>query len=712
VNLRPYQSRAVDFLQSRIGIGARGLVVCPAGGGKTIIGAAALALVSQPWDRIGWACNTREQVEQGEAALKAAGVKAAWVKCVAGISREDTAGLDFLVVDECFQSSTLIDGIPISEIKAGDFVWSFNHPRQTQEKKKVLGTFKRTYNGTFIRFNSSSGAQFACTEGHPIYVSEYGYIPAGRIAELLRMRLRNTAEAEQAQEAPIQVLREQVRHEAQRKNQASSTGFAHLLLLREAGQLRKKECTHGSNANWTPVLLSRLLKGIRQEVVVGDDAKNQSRQIGVASYENDAGESDAESSDGKEGATRSCRADISIEGRQWEDNKTATETTRSHRAPDGIRNTHTGRNGSVFAEPLQGGLGGAEREAFGGSGRQDTPYQKVEILRREEDGSLSVDWLESCEVYKCGSGPRPDWLRGEDTVYNLHVEGNENYFADGVLVHNCHHLPSASWSLIADACTGTIWGLTATPKSPDPERNFWFARFWGEGNTITIPRAEVLEGGHLAHGRVVILDLDQQGEFDAMIESAAQLESLKMARRFPMLDKQEIYRRAQWRTTLDLLIENPARNAAVVETALMEIGRGQSVLVLVAEIEQGERFAALIPDSIVAHSKMGAKKRKAAIDAFRDGTLRCLIATSLADEGLDVPRASVLILATAGRSGAKLEQRTGRVMRPHEGKGVGLVYDFADAGASMARSQGLARRRVYKQLGYSIETSALCVAAA
>jgi superfamily II DNA or RNA helicase len=185
-----------------------------------------------------------------------------------------------------------------------------------------------------------------------------------------------------------------------------------------------------------------------------------------------------------------------------------------------------------------------------------------------------------------------------------------------------------------------------------------------------------------------------------------------MARRFPMLDKQEIYRRAQWRTTLDLLIENPARNAAVVETALMEIGRGQSVLVLVAEIEQGERFAALIPDSIVAHSKMGAKKRKAAIDAFRDGTLRCLIATSLADEGLDVPRASVLILATAGRSGAKLEQRTGRVMRPHEGKGVGLVYDFADAGASMARSQGLARRRVYKQLGYAIETSALCAAAA
>lgn len=368
--LRPYQQRAVDFLAARKTPGARALCVCPAGGGKTIIGAAALALAADPFDRIGWACNTREQVEQGRAALQAAGVEAAWVACVAGLTREDAAGVDFLVVDEC------------------------------------------------------------------------------------------------------------------------------------------------------------------------------------------------------------------------------------------------------------------------------------------------------------------------------------------------HHIGAPSWSLFADACRGVIWGLTATPKSPDPERNFWFARFWGEGNTITIPRSEVMAGGHLAQGVVRIIDLDTPGEFDEIINGAAQIESLKMSRRYPGQDGAELFRRAQWRATLDLLIENPARNAAVITTALREIGAGHSVLILVAEIEQGERFASRIPGSVVAHSKMGAKKRREAIGAFRDGSLRCLIATSLADEGLDVPRASVLILATAGRSGAKLEQRTGRVMRPHEGKGVGVVYDFADAGASMAHSQHKARRRVYRQLGYTIEEGA------
>jgi superfamily II DNA or RNA helicase len=370
--LRPYQQRAVDFLAARKTPGARALCVCPAGGGKTIIGAAALARATDPFDRIGWACNTREQVEQGRAALTAAGIgKEAWVRCVAGLSREDAAAVDFLVVDEV------------------------------------------------------------------------------------------------------------------------------------------------------------------------------------------------------------------------------------------------------------------------------------------------------------------------------------------------HHLPAASWSLFADACRGTIWGLTATPKSPDPERNFWFARFWGEGNTITIPRDEVMAGGHLAAGVVRIIDLDTPGEFDEIINGAAQIESLKMSRRYPGQDGAELFRRAQWRATLDLLIENPARNAAVVSTAEREIAAGHSVLVLVAEIEQGERFAEKIPGAVVAHSKMGVKKRREAIAAFRDGSLRCLIATSLADEGLDVPRASVLILATAGRSGAKLEQRTGRVMRPHEGKGVGVVYDFADRGAGMAHSQHKARRRVYRQLGYAIEEASL-----
>ncbi len=82
-----------------------------------------------------------------------------------------------------------------------------------------------------------------------------------------------------------------------------------------------------------------------------------------------------------------------------------------------------------------------------------------------------------------------------------------------------------------------------------------------------------------------------------------------------------------------------------------------------------------------------------------------MIATSSADEGMDVPRASRLILATVGRSASKLEQRTGRVLRPFDGKDRSIIYDYADRGAAMAYWQHLARLRTYKKLGYVVATS-------
>lgn len=129
-----------------------------------------------------------------------------------------------------------------------------------------------------------------------------------------------------------------------------------------------------------------------------------------------------------------------------------------------------------------------------------------------------------------------------------------------------------------------------------------------------------------------------------------------------------------------------------------------SVLVLVSTIEHGEQLAAEIDGAVLVHAKLGKKKRAAAIEGFRSGEIRCLIATSLADEGLDVPRASVLILASGGRSAGKIEQRAGRVLRPHEGKEFGLVHDFTDRGSVMGAAQARAREKTYRSLGYAVRT--------
>ena len=294
-------------------------------------------------------------------------------------------------------------------------------------------------------------------------------------------------------------------------------------------------------------------------------------------------------------------------------------------------------------------------------------------------------------------GVEPEWVKCVAGIKPTDVEG-----LDFLVLDECQHLVAPSWMKIALAGKGAIWGLTATPESRNAERDKVFSDFWA-GNVTEVTLEEVKAGGHLAKGVIRVVDVDREGEFDAEIEETSKIEADKLIRRFRFLDREELKRRAIWKTTLDVVLSNANRENAAVELANESIADGKSVLVLVLQIEQGKALEAKIPGSLFVSAKTPKKARKAAMEAFRDGSLKCMIATSLADEGMDVPRASVLILATVGRSLIKVIQRAGRVMRPCEGKEFGVVYDFADRGASMAKFQHFARVKIYRSLGYSVE---------
>lgn len=269
-----------------------------------------------------------------------------------------------------------------------------------------------------------------------------------------------------------------------------------------------------------------------------------------------------------------------------------------------------------------------------------------------------------------------------------------------VIVDEAHHMPATTWSATISRAKGIVWGFSATPWS-DPERDEQLKKFFV--NFHTVDRDEVMAGGSITEGRVSIHDIDQPGEFDAWIDEQTAIETDKRCRRYPFIDPAEHERRARWQATAEAVRTNERRNNAIARLADNEAG---SVLILVSTVEHGEELAKMIwTQSQVVHAKLGKKKRAEAIAAFRSGELRVMIATSLADEGLDVPRASVLILAAGGRSAGKLEQRAGRVMRPHADKEFGTVHDFADRGAGLAHSQFWARFKTYKKLGYSIAFS-------
>lgn len=110
--------------------------------------------------------------------------------------------------------------------------------------------------------------------------------------------------------------------------------------------------------------------------------------------------------------------------------------------------------------------------------------------------------------------------------------------------------------------------------------------------------------------------------------------------------------------------KNDEFHAHVAKTANHLISRGLSTLILVQHYAHGEALKKLIPNAPFITGKTSTKKRSETIQALRDKKIPCMIATTLADEGLDVPTLDAALLAGGGSSSTRVYQRVGRTLRP------------------------------------------------
>lgn len=117
-----------------------------------------------------------------------------------------------------------------------------------------------------------------------------------------------------------------------------------------------------------------------------------------------------------------------------------------------------------------------------------------------------------------------------------------------------------------------------------------------------------------------------------------------------------------------------ARRAAMLRYLLERVRNGERVFWVVPRIE-GEggaeaAFAQLRRGPLaefgieLVHGRLDAKQREARLDRFRAGTARTLVSTTVVEVGVDIPTATVMVIADAHRLGlAQLHQLRGRVGR-------------------------------------------------
>lgn len=131
------------------------------------------------------------------------------------------------------------------------------------------------------------------------------------------------------------------------------------------------------------------------------------------------------------------------------------------------------------------------------------------------------------------------------------------------------------------------------------------------------------------------------------------------------------------------IVENQSRNLQICQDAMAQWGSGLNTLVLVTQIKHGQTLEEILNQfgcpAVFISGKSGMKKRKQAIEDMRNGTRSIMIASTIADVGLDIPRLQCIVEAGAGKSSVTALQRLGRIMRPFDGKDSCLFITYRDS---------------------------------
>ena len=342
---------------------------------------------------------------------------------------------DLMIVDECFLAGTLVDGKPIEQIRIGSFVNSWNHSAQRIEKREVLNVFK-SKSKSLVKVKFKSGREIICTPSHPFWCeSEGDYIPAMLLDNSCIVRLDFT------------------QHEKTNIKLRNMRG-GNPNNLEQAGQALQK-----------PQMQERAF-------IQNNGENKQDLRIG----KNDQPKSNAVQRSEGQGKHYSPSYWASACYSWW-------KRTRGNGAAKAVggspvldnRTCHTNQNAKWkwLSNLLQGGCWKSGNEDSGRCGWEFT-FTSVEARARQEKGCAAYfDGVESVEIFKRGSDDEFVGMCDNGEVFNLHIEGNNNYFANGVLVHNCHHATAPIYRKAIDYFLKNpnlkILGVTATPSRSDEE---------------------------------------------------------------------------------------------------------------------------------------------------------------------------------------------------------------------------------------------------
>lgn len=414
--LRWYQEDAIPKFRDALRQGfKRPIGQAPCGWGKTVLAAHLLDSALKKGSRCLFACPRISLVEQTLAAFESQGIHdigimqgnhrrtdrraRIQIACFDTLYSRPVPEFDLTIIDECFPAGTMIS-TEFGKLPI-ESIKAGDMVMNATGKGHVLSLFRSSHN-TFVKVRLSDGTDFRCTKEHPIFTSS-GWREAGRLAIGQRVF---------REEDMLNLWQGICSYDEQNwktcgnsnsRSEIQKTDMLQQVLLQEA---EKPDARSDYTAESICVTQGKRISSL------GPRRKRK------------AYAGDSESGIGSSGRRMGNR----------------------------VRSAYKEKASRRVSTLLQAGLGKSFREDRDRVGWRKPLLDDPKGARSEEGCTVAVPWVESIEIEEQSCA---------EPIYNLRVSGHPSYFANGVLVHNCHMCDARMWKLLP--LWKVVLGLTATP---------------------------------------------------------------------------------------------------------------------------------------------------------------------------------------------------------------------------------------------------------
>ena len=284
-----------------------------------------------------------------------------------------------------------------------------------------------------------------------------------------------------------------------------------------------------------------------------------------------------------------------------------------------------------------------------------------------------------------------------------------------ILVDEAHHLQAKTWyDLFMNSNAPVRIGFSGTIPEDD---SFAGARVRAAtgGRIINVTNQELIGAGHSAKTSVRMLSHDSSSLFPKSFYKAAAAEYSKEE-----LGGQSVFTHKggmknaavrgkffswyQRKCIAVGMINNTPRTAKFVSEIRSESSKQH--LVIAERLQHGENILTMLKDlgEDAAFVHGDSKDRDEQVEKFRKGKLRILVASTILDEGVDIDRIDVLVLAGCMKSARAIKQRLGRSLRKKKhGANVAKVIDIIDKGNKYLEKYSAERMKIWESEGLPVE---------